>query len=231
MPVVGNGPQDPLLALLDALPDAVVVTDRLPPHRIQWVGGGFRELTGEESDDVRGRELLEVCTSASADAIGRLAQALAAGESADDRILWRDPRGRVVPLSIRVIPVPGSSAGETRAAWLARPDTSRVLAQIDEALYSYVLDRDGGAELVYASPRFEALIDSSPAAMASIDAWRARIHQDDRALGARERARAARRPADRTRVPAPLRGRSGTRRARPCEPASAEAGWSPSTGS
>ncbi len=39
--------------------------------------------------------------------------------------------------------------------------------------------------------------------------------------GARERARAARRPADRARVPAPLRGRSGARRARPCEPAPA----------
>ncbi len=188
MPVSGSGSQDPLLALLDALPDAVVVTDALPPHRIQWAGGGFRELTGEEPDAVRGRELLEVCTSASADGIERLAQALAAGESAEERILWRGPRGRVVPLSLRVIPVPGSSPGDARAAWLARPDTSRVLAQIDEALYSYVLDRDGEAELVYASPRFEALIDASPAAMASIDAWRARIHRDDRAL-VRESAR------------------------------------------
>ena len=85
-------------------------------------------------------------------------------------------------------PCPARARDDARAAWLARPDTSRLLAQIDEALYSYVLDRDGEAELVYASPRFEALIDSSPAAMASIDAWRARIHRNDRAL-VRESAR------------------------------------------
>ncbi len=50
MPVDGNGPQDPLLSLLDALPDAVVVTDALPPYCIRWAGGGFRELTGEDAD-------------------------------------------------------------------------------------------------------------------------------------------------------------------------------------
>jgi diguanylate cyclase (GGDEF)-like protein/PAS domain S-box-containing protein len=182
VPVVGNGPQDPLLSLLDALPDAVVVTDALPPHRIQWAGGAFRELTGEDIDKILGRELLEVCTSVSADALERVARALAAGESADARIHWRGPSGRLVPLSLRVILVPGSSASDARAAWLARADTSRLLARIDEPLYSYVLNSEGEAELVHASPRFEALMDSAPAAMASMDAWHARIHQDDRAL-------------------------------------------------
>ena len=61
--------------------------------------------------------------------------------------------------------------------------------RIDEAIYSYVLDRDGEAELVYASPRFEALIDyHRRPRWRSIDAWRARIHRDDRAL-VRESAR------------------------------------------
>ncbi|MEO9175526.1 MAG: diguanylate cyclase, partial [Gaiellales bacterium] len=49
-----------------------------------------------------------------------------------------------------------------------------------EALYSCVLSAETGADLVYASARFQALIGPPPANMTLIEAWRARIHPDDR---------------------------------------------------
>jgi diguanylate cyclase (GGDEF)-like protein/PAS domain S-box-containing protein len=170
---------DPLLVLLDALSDAVVVTDAESPYRILWTGGAFSELTGEPADAMPGRALASLWTSASRGALERLANAVSRSEVADARIRLHREDGRVVPLSVRVIPLPGAG-GEARIAWLARPDAGRLLARIDEALYSCVIDAETGAELIYGSPRFEAMVGTPPAHMTSIEAWRARIHPDDR---------------------------------------------------
>jgi diguanylate cyclase (GGDEF)-like protein/PAS domain S-box-containing protein len=178
MPLADSG-NDPLLGLLDALPDGVVVTDALPPHRIRWAGGAFARLTGEAPEAAVGRELDSFTTPASARAHDRLVAAATRGETAEARIRWSGPDGGPMPLVVRAIPLPAGD-GAARIAWLARPDTSRMLSCVDEALYSLVLDAEGRPELVYASPRFEATIGRAPAGMTPIDAWRARVHPDDR---------------------------------------------------
>jgi diguanylate cyclase (GGDEF)-like protein/PAS domain S-box-containing protein len=177
--VVPEPAGDPLLVLLDALPDAVVVTGVEPPQTILWAGGAFTELTGEQAGAMAGRALSSLWTSASSGALERLAYALEHGEVAEARVRLHREDGRLVPLSVRVVPLPPAD-GVERVAWLGRPDTGRLLASIDEALYSCVIDSETGTELIYASPRFETLIGSPPVHMTPIEAWRARIHPDDR---------------------------------------------------
>ena len=173
---------DPLLELLDSLPDAAVVTVAHPPHEIVWASRAFAELTGEPAAALEGRPLSSLCSRTSGPALERLQLAASTGDVADARILWQRGDGPITPLSVRVVPLPGDA---TRVAWLARPDIGRLLAHIDEALYSCVLEADGGADLIYASPRFELLVGLPPENMTPIEAWHARIHPDDR-----ERARA-----------------------------------------
>jgi diguanylate cyclase (GGDEF)-like protein/PAS domain S-box-containing protein len=190
VPVAGNGPHDPLLALLDALPDAVIVTDAASPQRVRWASRTYLELTGARLDELCGRPLAESCShDRSASAFERLLHAVEAGEAADGRLRICGRAGRLITLAVRVIQLPGDVAGDARAAWVARIDDERTVARIDEAIYSYALDAEGRAELVYTSPRFEALVDTSPASLAPIDAWRARIHPDDRAVVLESRAR------------------------------------------
>ena len=149
MPVAGNGPQDPLLRLLDALPDAVIVTDAEAPHRIQWVGGSYRELTGSEPDDALGKPLGDLCThDSSVSAFERLTRAVSEGETADARMRIRRRDRRVVAIAVRVIQLPAREHGVARVAWLARLDADRALTRIDEAVYSYLLDERGDAELI-----------------------------------------------------------------------------------
>jgi diguanylate cyclase (GGDEF)-like protein/PAS domain S-box-containing protein len=183
VPVARNGPCDPLLELLDALPDAVVVTERAAPHRIEWVGGAYRQLTSWEPAAVRGKPLAELCThESSVGAFERLLHAVSAGETADARMRIRRPDGRVEAMAVRVLQLPPAEGAPARVAWLARPDADRALGRIDAAVYSYLLDEHDRADLVYASPRFEALVGTAPTAMAPLDAWRARIHPDDRTV-------------------------------------------------
>jgi diguanylate cyclase (GGDEF)-like protein/PAS domain S-box-containing protein len=183
VPVAGNGPSDPLLALLDALPDAAIVTEQAAPHRIVWVGGGYRELTGLDPADAYGRPLGELCShESSTGAFERLVSAVARGETADAHMRIRRLDGQVVGIAVRVIRLPTADASDTRVVWLARPAADRALAHLDEAIYRYLLDAQGKAELIYTSPRFEALVGTAPTAMSPIDAWRARIHPDDRAV-------------------------------------------------
>jgi diguanylate cyclase (GGDEF)-like protein/PAS domain S-box-containing protein len=190
VPVAGNGPNDPLLALLDALPDAVIVTDAAAPQRVRWVSRTYLELTGANLDEMRGRPLAESCShDGSASAFARLLQAAGSGVAADGRLRIRARDGRLVTLAVRVIQLERDDASDARVAWVARIADERAVARIDEAIYSYVLDPEGRAELVYTSPRFEALVDTSPASLAPIDAWSARIHPDDRALVLESRAR------------------------------------------
>jgi diguanylate cyclase (GGDEF)-like protein/PAS domain S-box-containing protein len=182
VPVAGNGPSDPLLRLLDALPDAAIVTERTAPHRILWVGGGYRELTGLDPAAAYGRPLGELCThESSTGAFERLVSAVSRGETADAHMRIRRLDGQVVVIAVRVIQLPGDEAADTRVVWLARLDADRALAHIDEAIYRYLLDAKGDAELIYTSSRFEAMVGTAPTQMAPIDAWRARIHPDDRA--------------------------------------------------
>ena len=88
-------------------------------------------------------------------------------------------------MAVRVLPLPQGEGAPARVAWLARPDADRALGRIDAAIYSYLLDEHDRADLIYSSPRFEALVGTAPTAMAPIDAWRARIHPDDRTVVAR----------------------------------------------
>jgi diguanylate cyclase (GGDEF)-like protein/PAS domain S-box-containing protein len=170
---------DPLLALLDALPDPVVVTGSEPPQRILWVSAAFGAVTGEHVEAMPGRALSTLWTSASHEALARLSHAAAQAEVADARVTLRCGDGRLVPVSLRAVPLRAVD-GAPRVAWLARPDPGRLLETIDAALYSCVVTAGTGAELVYASPPFETLIGSPPAGMTPIEAWRARIHPDDR---------------------------------------------------
>ena len=62
MPVAGNGPTDPLLELLDALPDVAIVTDAASPQRIRWASGSYLELTGARPDELLGHPLAERCS-------------------------------------------------------------------------------------------------------------------------------------------------------------------------
>jgi diguanylate cyclase (GGDEF)-like protein/PAS domain S-box-containing protein len=182
VPVARNGP-DPLLELLDALPDAVVVTERAAPHRVEWIGGAYRQLTSWEPQTAYGRPLGELCThESSVGAFERLLQAVSDGETADARMRIRRLDGRVEAMAVRVIQLPGAEGAPARVAWLARPDADRALARIDAAVYSFLLDEQGKTELIYASPRFEALVGTAPTAMAPVDAWRARIHPEDRTV-------------------------------------------------
>jgi diguanylate cyclase (GGDEF)-like protein/PAS domain S-box-containing protein len=180
MPVTAGDGVDPLLRLLDALPDAVIVTDALPPQRILWAGGAFTEITGEQPEQMPGRTLGELCSTTSSIALERLSGAIARDEAADGRIRFLGADGVLTAVFVRVVPLPRHD-GSARAAWLARPDSGRLLACIDEAVYSCVLTGDGRNEVVYASPRFEALVGAAPAHMTLFAAWRARIHPDDRA--------------------------------------------------
>jgi len=190
MPVAGSGPTDPLLALLDALPDAVIVTDAGVPHRIRWASGTYLELTGARLDEMHGRPLAERCSDdASIGAFERLLQAVAAGEAADARLRIRGRDGQLITLAVRVIQLPADAGADGRVAWVGRIADERPVTHIDEAIYCYALAADGRAELVYTSPRFEALVDTSPTSLAPIDAWRARIHPDDRALVVEGRTR------------------------------------------
>jgi diguanylate cyclase (GGDEF)-like protein/PAS domain S-box-containing protein len=190
MPVDGDGPNDPLLGLLDALPDAVIVTDAAAPQRIRWASNAYVELTGANVDRMRGRALAELCThDGSRGAFERLLQAVSSGDTADARLRIRVRDGHLVTLAVRVIPLPGSDDSERRVAWVARVAVDRPATRIDEAIYSYTLDAAGRAELVSTSPRFEVLIDSTPASHAPMNAWLARIHPDDRALVLDGRAR------------------------------------------
>jgi PAS domain S-box-containing protein len=183
MPVARAGPSDPLLELLDALPDAVVVTERAAPHRIEWIGGAYQQLTSWEPDAARGRPLAELCThESSVGAFERLLRAVGDGETADARMRIRCPDGRVEAMAVRVLQLPALEGVPARVAWLARPDADRALGRIDAAVYSYLLDEQDRADLIYTSPRFEALVGTAPTAMAPIDAWRARIHPDDRTI-------------------------------------------------
>jgi diguanylate cyclase (GGDEF)-like protein/PAS domain S-box-containing protein len=180
VPVAGNGPSDPLLSLLDALPDGVIVTEATAPHHVLWVSDPYLALTGANVEEMLGRELVELCThEGSSAAFARLLQAVAGGETADARMRVRDRDDRLVTLDVRVVELPGDG---TRVAWIARVAVDRSVARIDEAIYSYVLNAEGAPELVYTSPRFEALIDTTSASRAPFDAWRARIHPEDRAL-------------------------------------------------
>jgi diguanylate cyclase (GGDEF)-like protein len=190
VPVTGDGPTDPLLSLLDALPDAVIVTDAAAPQRIRWVSGTYLELTGANLDELRGQPLAERCShEGSHSAFERLLQAVERGDTADARLRIHEREGRLVTLAVRVVPLPGASGSEGRAAWVARVAVDRPVTRIDEAIYSYALDASGRAELVSSSPRFEALIDSTPASLPPMDAWLARIHPEDRGLVLDGRAR------------------------------------------
>ncbi len=180
MPVAGNGPTDPLLELLDALPDAVIVTDSEAPQRVRFVSSGYLELTGAQAAAMLGRPLAELCShEASAGAFDRLQQAVERGETADARLRVRARDGHLVTLAVRVIRLPGD---EARVAWVGRAAPDRSVVRIDEAIYSYLLDQQGNAELISTSPRFEQLVDTSPASLDPMEAWRARVHPDDRGM-------------------------------------------------
>ena len=102
MPVAGNGPDDPLLELLDALPDAAIVTEQAAPHRIVWVGAGYRELTGSDPSSAYGRPLGELCThESSTGAFERLVSAVSRGETADAHMRIRRLDGQVVGIAVR----------------------------------------------------------------------------------------------------------------------------------
>ncbi|MDX6541127.1 MAG: hypothetical protein QOH15_2094 [Gaiellales bacterium] len=190
MPIAGDGPNDPLLVLLDALPDAVIVTEAAAPQRIRWASSAYHELTGATVEQMRDRPLAELCShDGSAGAFERLLEAVSRHDTADARLRIRVRDGRLVTLAVRVIPLPGAAGAERRVAWVARIAADRTTTHIDEAIYSYTLDASGSAELVSTSARFEALIDSTPASLAPMEAWLARIHPDDRALVLDGRAR------------------------------------------
>ena len=177
MPVAGNGPSDPLLTLLDALPDGVIVTEAGAPHHVLWVSDAYLALTGMSVEDMLGRELEELCShEGSSTAFARLLAALAHGETADARMRVRGRDNRLITLDVRVVQLSHEEVDPARVAWIARVALDRSVARIDEAIYSYVLNVEGEAELVYTSPRFEALIDTTSASRAPFDSWRARIH-------------------------------------------------------
>ena len=191
MPVAGNGPSDPLLALLDALPDGVIVTDAAAPHRVLWVSDAY--LAAHRRDARR-------------DARPRARRALLARgvePSAFERLLAarrarRD--GRRAPARARTATgawsrsPSGSSGCPRRTAGPRSPgsrgsrSTAPSLASTRRSTATCSTQQGERRARSHVSPLRGA--DRHDVRLARpIDAWRARIHPDDRALVHDGRAR------------------------------------------
>lgn len=104
--MLSDAAQHPSFAwkLLDALPCAIVITDR--EGNTTWVNHGFREICGYAPEEVRGKKPGSILQGPATDplTVRRIRDALYQGKACSERILNYDKRGRSYWITLDIAP-------------------------------------------------------------------------------------------------------------------------------